>query len=182
MKLGFGGGVFMPSTKLSKVRLKNMLANGSAVFIRHLKPNLDLGGGLAINNSFGFPMLFPAFYLNWTTNGRYDVKVSLNEGLEVSAGYEVNKNLNLSLVAEINGQMALLEQDGKDKIFTHQYIVAGLKPEIKLGKRVVIPIMVGINAMRPTQINDRSLKNIFSDRDYYFQLSPYGSVGFQMKF
>jgi hypothetical protein len=182
MKLGFGGGVFMPSTKLSQVMLKNMLASASAVFIRHLKPNLDLGGGLAINNSFGFPMLFPAFYLNWTTNGRYDVKVSLNDGLEVSAGYEVNKNLNLSLVAEINGQMALLEQDGEDKIFTHQYIVTGIRPEIKLGKSVVIPITVGINAMRPAQINERSLKNIFSDRDYYFQLSPYGSVGLQMKF
>ena len=53
LKAGIGGGIFMPSTKLSQVSFKNILASGSAVFIRHLKPNLDLGGGLAINNSFG---------------------------------------------------------------------------------------------------------------------------------
>jgi hypothetical protein len=182
MKASIGGGAFMPSTKLSQIRAKNLLANASAVFIRHLKPNLDLGGGLAINNSFGFPMLFPAFYLNWKTAGRYAVKISLNEGLEVSAGYDYNEKLNLSVIAEINGQMALLEQDGEEKIFTHQYIVMGFHPEIKLGKRIVIPLTLGINAMRPTQITDRSLKNIFDDKDYYFQISPYASVGFKMGF
>lgn len=182
LKAGIGGGIFMPTTDLSQIRYKNILASASAVFIRHLRPNLDLGFGLALNNSFGFPMVFPAFYLNWTTSGRLDVEISLKDGLEMSAGYEVNKNLALSFVTEINGQMALLEQDGKDKIFTHQTIVAGLRPEIKLGKRISIPITVGMNMMRTAQISDRSLKNIFQDKEYYFRLSPYGSVGLQIGF
>ncbi|WP_316781520.1 DUF6268 family outer membrane beta-barrel protein, partial [Pedobacter antarcticus] len=161
MRAGLGGGIFLPSSDLSEIRFRNLLASASFVFIRHLRPNLDLGGGLAINNSFGFPMLFPAFYLNWTTSGRYSVKVSLKDGLEMSAGYNVNKNLRLSFVTEINGQMALLEQEGKNKIFTHQYVVLGLRPEIKIGKRVSIPLTFGLNATRTAQITNRSLKTIF---------------------
>jgi hypothetical protein len=182
LKAGLGGGIFLPSTDLSQIRYKNTLASMSAVFIRHLKPNLDLGIGLALNNSFGFPMIFPAFYFNWSTSGRYDVKISLKDGLEMSAGYKVNKNLDLSFIAEVNGQLALLEQDGKDKIFTHQTVVAGLRPEIKIGKRVSIPLTVGMNLSRTAQITERSLKTIFQDKGYSFKASPYSSAGIQIGF
>lgn len=86
------------------------------------------------------------------------------------------------MVAEVNGQLALFEQDGKDKIFSHQYIVLGFRPEIKIGKGVSIPITVGINAVRPTQITNRSisLNNIFPDKSYYFQSSFYASAGLQL--
>ena len=181
LRTGIGGGIFMPTTDLSQIKFKHVLGSVSAVFIRHLKPNLELGGGLALNNSFGFPMLFPAFYLNWRTAGRYSVQASLRDGLEVSAGYNFNANLKLSLVMEVNGQMALLEQEGKDKIFTHQYVVFGLRPEIKLGKRVTIPLTFGLNATRTAQITDRSLKTIFQDKGYSFRGSLYGAAGLQLK-
>lgn len=182
LRTGIGGGIFMPTTDLSQIRFKNVLGSVSAVFIRHLRSNLDLGGGLALNNSFGFPMLFPAFYLNWRTAGRYSVQASLKDGLDVSAGYNFNKNFKLNLVMEVNGQMALLEQEGKDKIFTHQYVVFGLRPEIKLGKRVTIPVTFGVNATRTAQITDRSLKTIFQDKGYSFRGSLYAAVGLQVGF
>lgn len=182
MMASIGGGIYMPSTKFSQIRFKNVLGSAGAIFIYHLKPNLELGGGIAMNNSFGFPMVFPAFYLNWTTEGRYAVRISMMEGLEMSAGYNVSKNFSLNIVAEMNGQMALLEQDGKDKIFSHQYIVAGLRPEIKIGKNVSIPITAGVSAMRPTEITNRNLKSLFQDRSYYFQISPYVSAGLQIIF
>ena len=86
------------------------------------------------------------------------------EGLEVSAGYKVNKSLSLNIVAEMNGQMAILERDEKDKMFSHQYIVTGFRPEIKIGKYVSIPITAGISAMRTAEITDRSLKSMFQDK------------------
>jgi len=176
-----GGGVYMPSTRFSEISFKNVLGGMGAVFIYHLKPNLQLGGGLAINNSFGYPMLFPAFYINWKTKGKYAVKVEAMKGLEISVQYNAHKNLSLSFIAELNGQMALLEQDGKDKIFAHQYLVAGYRPEIKLGKRVSIPITAGISATRPAKMMDRKLKSIFQDGGYHFQAAPYASVGLQIK-
>ena len=182
MMLSVGGGAYMPTTRLSQVRFKNILGNVGAIFIYHLKPNLELGGGIALNNSFGYPMAFPALYLNWTTTGRYDVKISMFDGIELSAGCNLKPNFSLRLIAEMNGQMAIIEQEGKDKIFTHQYMVVGLRPEIKIGKKLSIPITVGINAMRPAEIKDRSLKAMFRDDDYYFQVSPYLSGGLKMNF
>lgn len=177
-----GGGIYMPSTRFSEIRFKNVLGSVGTVFICHLKPNLELGGGIAMNNSFGYPMVFPALYLNWTTEGRYAVKISMMDGIEMSAGYNVNKALSLNIIAEMNGQMALLEQDGKDKIFSHQYIVAGFRPEIKIGKYVSIPLTAGIHAMRPAEITNRSLKSMFQDRGYYFQISPYASASLKIGF
>lgn len=85
-------------------------------------------------------------------------------------------------VTEINGQMALLKQDGKEKILTHQYFVIGLRPEIKIGKPGSILITFGLNASRPAQITNRSLKRIFQEKGYSFQASPYASIGLQMAF
>lgn len=182
MMVMIGGGIYMPSTRFSEIRFKNVFGSVGAVFICHLKPNLELGGGIAMNNSFGYPMVFPALYLNWTTEGRYAVKISMMDGIEMLAGYNVNKALSLNIIAEMNGQMALLEQNGKDKIFSHQYIVAGFRPEIKMGKYVSIPLTIGIHAMRPAEITNRSLKSMFQNRGYYFQISPYASAGLKIGF
>ena len=87
----------------SDIRMKNVLGQGGAVFIRQLKPNLSLGAGLAINNTFGYPMIFPAIYFDWSTEGRYEIKVSMMNAMEVSAGMHLNKYLKVSLMAEMNG-------------------------------------------------------------------------------
>ncbi|WP_340035184.1 DUF6268 family outer membrane beta-barrel protein [Sphingobacterium faecium] len=175
-----GGGIFMPDTDFSQAGLKNVLGNVGTVFIRHLKPNLDLGGGIMVNNSFGFPMVFPALYLNWKTEGKYAVRIALMQGLEMSVGYDFTKNLRLNLIAEMNGQTALLQQEGKDKMFSHLYMIAGFRPEIKIGKKISIPLTIGMNLWRPAQITDRTLKSMFQDKEYYFRASPYASAGLKM--
>lgn len=177
-----GAGIYAPSTRFSQIRYKNVLGSAGVIFICHLNANLELGGGVAVNNSFGHPMAFPAIYLNWNTNGKFKFKTSMMDGLKLSAEYEASKYLNLSIVAEMNGQMALVEKDGKDKIFTHQYVVAGFRPEIRVGKNLSIPITAGINAMRTAEFADRSLKSIFRDESYYFQISPYLSAGININF
>lgn len=176
-----GAGLYMPSTNLSQAQFKNVLGNIGAVFIRHLKPNLELGGGLAINNSFGYPMAFPAIYFKWTTGGQYSIEVSVLDGYDLNAKYQVNDNFSLSIIGEVNGQMALLKQEGKDKIFTHQYIVTGLRPEIKIGEYVSIPITAGIHAIRSAEMSDRKLRSMFKNNEYFFRLSPYVSAGIEIE-
>lgn len=104
-----GAGVYTSSD----VKLKNVLGQGGVIFIRQFKSNLSLGAGLAVNNTFGYPMVFPAIYFDWSTEGRYQIKVSMLNAMEVSAGMKMNKYLNLRIVAEMNGSLALLEREGK---------------------------------------------------------------------
>jgi hypothetical protein len=184
MRASAGMAVLTPSADFSKIRFKHVLGSGGVVFIRHLKPNLSIGGGVAINSSLGYPMVFPAVYLNWGLNGKFDVNVELVEGLEVSAGYSFNDWFKLSYALEMNGQAALLEKDGKDVIFSHQYIVTGFRPEIKVGKTgLSMTAMAGLNLFRPASYSDRTLKGVFaSDNDYYFSVSPHASLGIKYNF
>lgn len=184
LRAGAGVGVFTASTNISKIGLRNVLGSVGVVFIRHLKPNLSVGGGLAINSALGYPMLFPAFYVNWKHDGKFDVKAELIDGLDISATYEFADYFKLALALEVNGQMALLKKDGENVIFSHQYIIAGFRPEIKVGQSglSVLP-MVGFNLYRPASYTERSLKGIFaSDNDYYFSASPYAALAVKMKF
>ncbi|MDQ0967693.1 hypothetical protein QFZ20_003096 [Flavobacterium sp. W4I14] len=183
VRASLGIGVFTPSTDFSKISFKNVLASGSAVFIRHLKPNLSIGGGLAINSSLGYPMVFPAVYVKWKSEGKFDINVELVEGLDVSAGYDFNERFKLSYALEMNGQVALLKKEGKDVIFSHQYIVTGFRPEVKLRTGMSLTGMAGLNLYRPAAYSDRTLKGVFAgDNDYHFSVSPYASIGLKMKF
>lgn len=183
LRAGVGGGIYAPFTQLSKIRWTHVLGSMNAIFIYQLRPNLQLGGGIAINSTFGYPMVFPALYLNWILHGRFDFRLSMTNGLNIESGMNVNKFWRLSLIGEMNGQTALLEKDGKDVMFTHMYMVTGLRSEIKLGSKVSIPITAGINAVRPAYYTDRTLKAMFkSDNDYYFQISPYASAGITINF
>lgn len=184
MRTSLGIGVFTPSTDFSKISFKHVLGSGGIVFIRHLKPNLAIGGGVAINSSLGYPMVFPAVYLNWNLEGKFDVKAELVEGLDVSVAYDFKDWFKLSYALEMNGQLALMEKDGKDVIFSHQYIVTGFRPEIKFDNTgLSITTMAGINLYRPASYSERTLKGVFAaDTDYYFSVSPYVSLGIKYNF
>lgn len=184
LRASVGVGVFTPSPDFSKIRFKNVLGSAGVVFIRHLKPNLSIGGGVAINSSLGYPMVFPAVYLNWNLDRKFDVNIELVEGLDISTSYEFNDWFRLSYALEMNGQVALLEKDGKDVIFSHQYIVTGFRPEIKVGKTgLSMTAMAGLNLFRPASYSDRTLKGVFAtDNDYYFSVSPYLSFGIKYNF
>ncbi len=109
MQASLGMGVFTPSADFSKISFKNVLGSGGIVFIRHLKPNLDIGGGVSINSSLGYPMIFPAVYVKWSLKGKIDVNVEVIEGVEVSAGYEFNDIFKLSYALGIGAYRSVYE-------------------------------------------------------------------------
>ncbi len=185
MLASLGAGVYMAHTDISKIRMKDVLGSGALVFIWHLKDNLSVGGGLAVNTSFGYPMAFPAFYVNWELAGQYHVRVSMMNAFEISGGMQLNKNFNLDLVAEMSGALALEKIDGKEMMFSHQYIIAGLRPEFVFG-RLSIPITAGISATRSGIYRERSLKAFFKemggDDEPYFKVAPYFSAALRYNF
>ena len=182
---GVGAGFYTAHADLSDIKMKNVLGHGMLTFIWHLRDNLDIGAGLAVNTSFGYPMAFPAFYVNWKLEGRYEVNVEMMNAFEVSAGVKFNDNFKLKLTSSVNGSVALDKINGKDMMFSHQYIVAGLKPEFRFGQ-FSIPITAGISATRSAYYEERSLKAFFKamdrEHDPHFGVAPYFSVAFRYGF
>ena len=165
MLTALGIGSYTPENRLSAIRIgENVLANGALVFIWHWRPNLEIGGGLALNNSFGYPMVFPAFYLKYTGgfSDKFTIDINLLDGTKVAFGYDYSENLSLKLVANIGGYSAYLRRNGQKEMFSSQTFFVGLEPEFKLGKHISIPVTFGGSFIRSGRYRERTLSAMFA--------------------
>ena len=165
MLMALGIGSYTPENRLSAIRIdENVLANGALVFIWHWRPNLEIGGGVALNNSFGYPMVFPALYLKYKGgfSDKFTIDVSLLDGTKVAFGYDYSENLSLKLVANIGGYLAYLRRNGQKEMFSSQTFFVGLEPEFKLGKHISIPVTFGGSFIRSGRYRERTLSAMFA--------------------
>ena len=165
MLMALGIGSYTPENRLSAIRIgENVLANGALVFIWHWRPNLEIGGGVALNNSFGYPMVFPALYLKYKGgfSDKFTIDVSLLDGTKVAFGYDYSENLSLKLVANIGGYSAYLRRNGQKEMFSSQTFFVGLEPEFKIGKHISIPVTFGGSFIRSGRYRERTLSAMFA--------------------
>ena len=165
MLIALGIGSYTPENRLSAIRIgENVLANGAFILVWHLQPNLEIGGGVALNNSFGYPMVFPAFYLKYKGgfSDKFTIDINLLDGTKVAFGYDYSENLSLKLVANIGGYLAYLRRNGQKEIFSSQTFFVGLEPEFKLGKHISIPVTFGGSFIRSGRYRERTLRAMFA--------------------
>ena len=165
MLMALGIGSYTPENRLSAIRIdENVLANGALVFIWHWRPNLEIGGGVALNNSFGYPMVFPALYLKYKGgfSDKFTIDINLLDGTKVAFGYDYSENLSLKLVANIGGYLAYLRRNGQKEMFSSQTFFVGLEPEFKLGKHINIPVTFGGSFIRSGRYRERTLSAMFA--------------------
>ena len=165
MLMALGIGSYTPENRLSAIRIgENVLANGAFILVWHLQPNLEIGGGVALNNSFGYPMVFPAFYLKYKGgfSDKFTIDINLLDGTKVAFGYDYSENLSLKLVANIGGYLAYLRRNGQKEMFSSQTFFVGLEPEFKLGKHISIPVTFGGSFIRSGRYRERTLRAMFA--------------------
>ncbi len=165
MLMALGIGSYTPENRLSSIRIgENVLANGALVFVWHWRPNLEIGGGVALNNSFGYPMVFPALYLKYKGgfSDKFTIDINLLDGTKVAFGYDYSENLSLKLVANIGGYLAYLRRNGQKEMFSSQTFFVGLEPEFKLGKHISIPVTFGGSFIRSGRYRERTLSAMFA--------------------
>ena len=165
MLMALGIGSYTPENRLSAIRIgENVLANGALVFVWHWRPNLEIGGGVALNNSFGYPMVFPALYLKYKGgfSDKFTIDINLLDGTKVAFGYNYSENLSLKLVANIGGYSAYLRRNGQKEMFSSQTFFVGLEPEFKLGKHISIPVTFGGSFIRSGRYRERTLSAMFA--------------------
>ena len=165
MLMALGIGSYTPENQLSAIHIgENVLANGALVFIWHWRPNLEIGGGVALNNSFGYPMVFPALYLKYKGgfSDKFTIDINLLDGTKVAFGYDYSENLSLKLVANIGGYSAYLRRNGQKEMFSSQTFFVGLEPEFKLGKHISIPVTFGGSFIRSGRYRERTLSAMFA--------------------
>ena len=165
MLMALGAGSYTPENRLSSIHIgENVVANGAFMLVWHLRPNIEIGGGVALNNTFGYPMVFPAFYFkyNGAFSDKFTIEVGSIDGLKVALGYNYRENLDFKLIANIGGYSAYLRRNGEKEIFSQQTFVVGLQPEFKIGKHVSIPLTVGGSFIRSGRYRERKLSAMFA--------------------
>jgi len=165
MLIALGVGSYTPENRLSSIHIgENVVANGAFILVWHLRPNIEIGGGVALNNSFGYPMVFPAFYFkyNGAFSDKFTIEVASIDGLKVAFGYNYRENLDFKLIANMGGYSAYLRRNGEKEIFSQQTFVVGLQPEFKIGKHVSIPLTVGGSLVRSGRYRERKLSAMFA--------------------
>ena len=172
MLMALGVGSYTPENRLSSIHIgENVIANGAFMFVYHWKPNVwewhptfEIGAGAALNNTFGYPMIFPALYFKFRggIGDKFTIDMASFNGVKVAFGYNFSEYFNLKLVGSIGGYSAYVRRNGQKEIFSQQNFIAGLQPEFTIGKHVSIPIIVGSNLLRTGTYKERKLSAIFS--------------------
>ncbi|QNK64456.1 hypothetical protein H7F33_08255 [Pedobacter sp. PAMC26386] len=167
-------GVF---TDLEKINSDDVLVQGGALFIRNFNPRLALGFGAVVTNTFGVPMLLPGIYFNWVTGGRYQLHVNFPEGIDF--GVQMSPKFNLKTVVELSGMTAERNRDNKSTLLGYVQVIAGLRPEFKLGNSFTLQLTAGTTLTRSFITTSRKLKDIFKEKEFAdprFTTTAYGAV------
>ena len=165
MLMALGAGSYTPENRLSSIHIgENVVANGALLFVWHWRANLEIGAGAALNNTFGYPMLFPALYFKYKGgfSDKFTIDISLLDGGKVAFGYNYRENLSLKLVANIGGYAAYLRRNEQKEMFSSQTFFVGLEPEFKIGKHVSIPLTIGGSFIRSGRYRERTLSAMFA--------------------
>lgn len=161
----------------------DVLLQGGVYFIKQFNPNLAFGMGPVLTNSFGVPMVLPGIYFNWESRGALHFRVNFPEGLEL--GYRMSENFDLKAVLELGGMTAETNVGGKSILLGYQQIIAGIKPQVKLGKNWILEPTVGTTLVRSFSTNNRKIRDIFKEKelaDPKFTTTFYGAVALKWKF
>lgn len=170
-------------TDLEQITVDDVLLQGGVLFIKNFKPNLALGFGPVLTNAFGVPMVLPGIYFNWETQSALHFKIAFPEGAEI--GYRFTPKLDFKAVVELDGMTAEINKDGKSKLLGYQQIIAGLRPQFKLGEHWIFELTAGSTLTRSFQTNDRKISDIFKEKDMAnprFTTTFYGAVALKWKF
>lgn len=173
-----------------EIRWQSLLANGAFIFTYRLHDNLSIGIGGGLTNSYGVPIVMPMGYLNWKTNGRYEVTIDIANAPKIQVATQVGKVVRLELTAiEMDGMSAVMQMDGKQKIYSSTMLRSGLNASFRLFGKASVYAGLGGVWLRSTKITDRNLKSFFKslsddgDNDKYrYGASLRFSVGFRYGF
>ncbi|MDL2143098.1 DUF6268 family outer membrane beta-barrel protein [Flavobacterium tructae] len=170
-------------TDMVEINKDDVLLQGGVFFIKHFNPNMAFGMGPVLTNSFGVPMVLPGIYFNWESRGAWHFKITFPESLQF--GYRISENFDLKAVVELSGMTAETKVNNRTSLLGYQQIIAGIQPEIKLGKHWTLQPTAGSTLLRSFSSTNRKIKDIFKEKDMAnprFTTTFYGAVALKWQF
>ncbi len=151
------GGLF---TDLEKIDQNDFFINGGVIFVKRVNPHFGYGLGAMLTNSFGTPMILPAFMIMWQTGNRFKVDINFPEKISVSSS--LSKYDELALALRLNGAAYDVENRPENKrLMAYQEISLGLENTFHLTKKLDFNLAGGTTLLSGITFQKKSLSEMF---------------------
>lgn len=169
-------------TDLVKVNREDLFINGGLMFVRQHNSRFSYGIGAVLTNTFGTPIVLPAFLVRWQTGGRYCFELDFPEKISVSA--QLNKRTDLALAIRPRGALYDVEKHpGKERLLGYMEISAGLENTWHLRKQFDFVVSGGSILTSGISFREKKLSEIFKDKSTHSLSTNYFfSAGFRWNF
>lgn len=151
------------NTDMEKIDQNDLFVNGGVVFIRKHNPKLSYGIGVVLTNSFGMPMVLPAFLVQWKTGERFKIDVVFPEKLSVST--RLNRYADLGLAFRMQGAAYDVEKrtDGK-RLMGYAEMKLGLENTWHLSRKIDFIASGGSMLFSTTSFQEKKLSEMFKPK------------------
>jgi len=155
---------------MDKVNGKDFFVNAGAAFIKTYNPQLSIGFGGFINNSFETPVLWPAVIVRWQTGRMFRLNVDLPSDQDpgtaiayrIAYSYIMNKQSEVSLVFKPRMSLYDTEVHGdKNRMLTAMELPLGIENRWRINN---IDLVVGAGAimLRNYRFGEKKLSKMFA--------------------
>lgn len=167
---------------LVKVDKEDVFINGGVMFIKQHNQKFSYGLGAVFTNSFGSPMVLPAFLLRWQTGGKYRLDIDFPEKISVSG--RLSKWTDLAVALRPRGAIYDVQKHpGDQRLMGYMEISAGLESTWHLNRSLDFVLSGGSILTSGITFQEKKIADIFNEKNMHSLSTNYFiSAGFRWNF
>ncbi|MFB6454247.1 DUF6268 family outer membrane beta-barrel protein [Chitinophaga sp. Hz27] len=169
-------------TDLEDINGQDLFVQGGVLFIKTRNAHTSYGIGAVLTNTFGTPMVLPAFYIAWQTGNKFRVDIQFPEKASVSTN--LNKYTELALALRMTGATYDVSHYVNNKrLMGSMQLTTGLENTWHLGKHLDAVVAGGVMILNSASFSEKKLSEMFKDKpEHRLGTNYYLSTGIRWNF
>lgn len=173
-------------TTFDDTSARDIFVNAAAIFSYRHDKRLSYGVGVALTNTYGWPLVLPMPYLRYGNSqtgdkpvvGAWDFDINFMGRIQFTAGTWLSERIKLNIDGlNMESLHANVKSDGDYKVYNTTTMRSGLRPELTIGKKGRLMLAAGIVWRRSSSLADRSWAGFFKSFNHNRRRS-YGRAGY----
>ncbi|WP_143305732.1 DUF6268 family outer membrane beta-barrel protein [Chitinophaga vietnamensis] len=169
-------------TDMKQVDQQDIFVTGGLLFIKQHSRRFSYGLGAVLSNTFGTPMILPAFMVRWQTDNKFRIDINFPEKLSITTALSSYTDLGLAL--RMRGASYDVEKHpGNQRLMGYAELSAGLENTWHLNKHFDFVVAGGSILFNDITFKERKLSEMFAEKPRHrLATNLFVSTGFRWKF
>ncbi|PSL43821.1 hypothetical protein CLV51_107132 [Chitinophaga niastensis] len=169
-------------TDMEKIDGEDIFVNGGVLFVKQHNRRFSYGIGAMFTNSFGTPMLLPAFFIRWQTDNKFRIDINFPEKISVASS--LSKQTDLALAFRLRGSAYDVEKHPDNKrLMGYSEMSLGLENTWHLNKHLDFVAAGGSILYSGATFQEKKLSEMFGEKPLHrFATNYFFSTGLRWNF